>query len=214
MSTKKIHKKNNNKTRKNERKGHYKNYIVVDKYKLENFGVKTYMYVIHFNKQYTCKKSISLTRRIDYLKKYLVDSFHVLDQFKKNKLYSKRIYKNENLMKNLVKIMNPREKYTYCLNKDTLVIIETFTKDEYSIMKDLMSKHVIYCETDACASGEMVIHNNDTFVFDNNSGTFKPSIKNILSLKDALGNGFKIKVVSKKSKNHDKYFNYVEEHVI
>jgi hypothetical protein len=50
----------------------------------------------------------------------------------------------------------------------------------------------------------MVIHNN-TLIFDNASGTFKPTLDNLKALKEAMP-FLKIKLVEMGSESHEKYF--------
>jgi hypothetical protein len=92
------------------------------------------------------------------------------------------------------------------LNKDTLIFAETKTHENNSLLKDWLSKHIMLCNKTACASGEMVIHNN-SFVFDNSSGTFQPTIQNLKSLNLAIP-FLNIKTQDMKAPTHDKYFTH------
>ena len=67
-----------------------------------------------------------------------------------------------------------------------------------------MSKHVIMCNTLSCASGEMVIRNN-TFIFDNNSGTYKPTFNNLQSIKNAIP-FLRYKIIDMLNPSHENYF--------
>ena len=63
---------------------------------------------------------------------------------------------------------------------------------------------MILCDKNACAAGEMVIDNN-TFIVDNNSATYKPSIYELQSLKKSMP-FINFKITNRASKNNEKYF--------
>jgi hypothetical protein len=122
----------------------------------------------------------------------------------KDKISSQRYKKDKKLMINLLKLFNPDEKYTYCLNKQNLIIFETKTINNNSNIKDLLSKHMMLCNKYACASGEMVIYKKK-FIFDNASGTYTPTIENLEHLKKL--SFLNLKILELNDKNHSKYFN-------
>jgi hypothetical protein len=117
------------------------------------------------------------------------------------KIATKKLYKNDTkLMAKLKKIIDPTEKYTYCVNKDKLILAETKTQANQSHLKDIMSKHILLCDESACASGEMIFR-NDTLIFDNSSGTYEPSMKNLQVLNKILP-FLKIRLMNMNSKPH------------
>ena len=184
-------------------------YIVVKKFKRNIFGVDTRFYKIKLNEGFRCKKILTLKKNANIYTKTLKtfpQMYNVLTN--KRKSGSKKIMKNSNLTLNLIKYIKPYEKYTYCLTKDTLVIAETKASTNKTklmkYIKNYTSKHLVICEESGCASGELVIKNN-TFVFDNSSGTYEPAYENIASLKKALP-FLNIKLVMMDSPDHSKYF--------
>lgn len=82
-------------------------------------------------------------------------------------------------------LINKNTTYTYCLTKSTLVLSETITPTNDTLIKDLMSKHILLCNENPCASGEMHI-DKDTFVFNNNSGSYKPGNEHLERLQKSL----------------------------
>jgi hypothetical protein len=177
----------NTKTRKNKKRSN-SGYIVIEKYLNNILGVNTYLYVIQLNQTISCKKHLgpknnSKTLRFrkyldvsNFLKKYMIDRV--------------KIDKNdENIMNKLISMFDVNTKYTYCLNHDTLVIAETKTKKNKSKIKDFFSKHGLLCDQTVCAAGEMVFKktsNGNKMVFDNGSGTFRPSKSDLEVLKKEL----------------------------
>lgn len=103
----------------------------------------------------------------------------------------------------LSKYISNEEKYTYCLNQDNLILSETFNKNK-TIVKNLFSKHFFLCKDKPCTSGELVFHKNK-LVFDNSSGTYKPTIDNLKSIKKVLS-FLNVKIIDMNDKNHSKYF--------
>jgi hypothetical protein len=197
-----------NQTRKNTRKNqNMKPYIILEKYNKNVFGVDINIYILKFNTKYTCSNYLTLKKKSDYIKKNIYKSADVFGYLTKHKILSKKINKSDkHIMEKLIKEINPEEKYTFCLNKDTLIFAETKTQENNSLLKDWLSKHIMLCNKTACASGEMVIHNN-SFVFDNSSGTFQPTIQHLKSLKLAVP-FLNIKIQDMKSPTHDKYFTH------
>lgn len=196
MTTKKN--RNYNKSKKLTQKY----YIILEKYKKNIFGVDTNIYILKFKTNYNCK-NLTLKKKPNYIKKNILDFLQ--NNAKVDKVFTKKIYtKDKNIMSEIISSINTNEKYTYCLNKNTLIFAETKTRENNSLLKDWLSKHITLCDNTACASGEMVIHEN-AFVFDNKSGTFQPSFSDLKSLKRALP-FFNIKIVSRYSKTHDKYY--------
>ncbi len=190
-----------NKTRKHKPSSHS---IVFNKYEKEVLGVKARIYVIHLHKKYSCRPPITLKKVTGKIRRFIAQKLHVLDYLEKHKVFSKHLPKTPDLTSKILKDINTKTKYTYCLNKDTLIFAETRTNEDHAILKDWLSKHVVLCSNNACASGEMVIHNN-TFIFDNNSGSYFPSMENLKTLKKALGS-LHIKIVDMDSEEHAKYF--------
>jgi len=182
-----------------------KDYIKVDKYKKQILGKTIYIYNIHFNEPIKCNpitiKNYFKSRVKTHFKKTLKS---VLKYLMKDKISTQIYKKDKKFMTELLKLFNPAEKYTYCLNKNNLIIVETKTINNKSIIKDLLSKHVLLCDKGACASGEMVIYKNK-FIFDNSSGTYKPSIENLQHLKKL--SFLNLKIIDLNDKNHLKYFN-------
>jgi len=178
--------KNKTKTRKN--KNSYSGSIVIEKYLNNVLGVNTYLYIIHLNQRVSCRKqlgpknnskTLKLRKYIDFsslLKNYMIDSI--------------KIEKNDkDIMNKMTSLFDVNTKYTYCLNHDTLVIAETKTKKNKSKIKDFFSKHGLLCDQTVCAAGEMVFKKTSTgnkMVFDNGSGTFRPSKSDLQVLKKEL----------------------------
>jgi len=182
-----------------------KNTITIEKYKKTILGVTNNIYIIYFNTNYNCKKNITIKKTMSKIKKGIIQNIKLLDYLTQKKVKTVKINKNDKkIMEKITKIINPNEKYTYCLNKDTLILAETKTNINKSFIKDITSKHIMLCNETACASGELVIDDN-TFIFDNSSGSFIPSIQNIQILKKALP-FLKLKIIDMNSKIHDKYF--------
>jgi hypothetical protein len=182
-----------------------KKFITIQKFKQNILGTATTIYIIHLNDTHKCKK-ITLKNTKSKLKRVLLKNIKLFDFLTINNVKTINLNKNDSkIMEKILRIIKPNEKYNYCLNKDTLVIAETKTTKNNSFIKDFSSKHIMLCnETNACASGEMVIQDN-TFIFDNASGSYQPTIKNIEILRKAL-NFFKIKIVDINSTLHSKFF--------
>jgi len=183
----KTNKTNKTKTRKNKKLSNGS--IVVEKYLNNVLGVNTYLYIIHLNQKISCKtplgpKNNSTTLR---LRKYL-DVSHLLKNYMVDKI---KIEKNDkDIMNKLITTFDVNAKYTYCLNRDTLVIAETKTKKNKSQIKDFFSKHGLLCDQKVCAAGEMKFNKtsngNYKIVFDNESGTFRPNKSDLQVLKKEL----------------------------
>ena len=180
------------------------NSIVFNKYEKEILGVQARIYVLHLHKKYQCRPPITLKKVAGKIRRFIAQKLHVLDYLEKHKIFSKHLPKNKKLMDTILEDIDTTTKYTYCLNKDTLIFAETRTEKDHSILKDYLSKHVILCSNDACASGEMVVYKN-TFIFDNNSGSYFPSMENLKTLKKALS-FLPIKIIDMNSEEHAKYF--------
>jgi hypothetical protein len=168
---------------------HYKEYIVIEKYRVKLFGEKVFYYnIILNNEKDNCTKPIILKKK--KLLKSIIDKFTFLVPYFTKKIYKKKIYKKDkNSMKNIFKLFDKRIKYTYCLNKDNLLISTTINKKTDSRLKDLLSKHILLCNNEACCAGEMIFKNKDNkkyILFDNNSGSYKPTKENLLQLKKKL----------------------------
>jgi hypothetical protein len=124
---------------------------------------------------------MKLTRLKDRVKKYAVNALHLGNYTRKVK--QTRLPKDGTFVQTLKKHLDANGVYTYCLNSDgTLMIAET---SHESLTKELLSKHVLLCGDEPCASGELRIVGN-TMIFDNDSGTYRPSGDDLKSLKKAL----------------------------
>lgn len=177
----------NTKTKKNKKL--YNGFIVIEKYLNNVLGVNTYLYIIHLNQTISCRKHLgpknnSKTLR---LRKY-IDFSSFLKNYMINKI---KIEKNDkDIMNKMVSVFDVNTKYTYCLNRDTLVIAETKTTKNKSQIKDFFSKHGLLCDQKVCAAGEMMfnktLNGNYKMVFDNGSGTFRPSKSDLQVLKKEL----------------------------
>jgi len=192
-----------NSTKKTNIKGE-KNYIVVEKYETNIMGLLTHIYMIHYNSAYKCKNHITIKKTKKKIGQLLFKEMG-MNYLTQDKITTKKLYKNDTqLMAKLKKIIDPNEKYTYCVNKDKLILAETKTQANQSNLKDIMSKHILLCDESACASGEMIFR-NDTLVFDNSSGTYEPSMKNLQVLKKILP-FLKIRLSHMNSNRHAEYF--------
>jgi len=188
------------------RKTSIHDYIIIDKYATNIIGsIPTHVYIIHFNSTYHCKKNITIKKKKKKIEQLLFKEIG-MNYLTQNKISTTKLYKNDkNITDKMKELMDPTEKYTYCVNKDKLILVETKTKTNNSKLKNMFSKHILLCDDTACASGEMIVHKN-TFVFDNSSGTFKPSMKNLQILKKILP-FLKIKLMNMNSPLHKNYFN-------
>lgn len=170
-----------------------KNYIVVEKYeKTIPGGQLTHLYIIHFNRAYTCRKKLTIKKTHKKIGQLLFKELGMA-YLTQRKISTTKLYKNDkDLMAKMKMLIDPAEKYTYCINKNKLILAETKTKANKSNLKDILSKHNILCADTTCASGEMMFH-KDTMIFDNASGTFEPSVRDIQILKKILP--FKMRIV-------------------
>ncbi len=189
------------KTRKHKPSSHS---FVFEKFEREVLGVEARIYVLHLHKQYRCKPPITLKRTAGKIRRFIAKKLHVLDYLEEHRIFSKHLPKTKTGVQTILDNMNTKTKYTYCLNKDTLIFAETRTTTDHAMLKDWLSKHIILCGDTACSSGEMMIYRNQ-FIFDNNSGSYFPSKENLETLKTALA-FLPIKVVEMDSKDHAKYF--------
>jgi hypothetical protein len=185
------------------------NSIVVEKYTRNILGVDTRLYIIKLNQGFRCLKKMTLKKSVNPVTKKIKNNPKTYDLLThKKKINTKEIVKNQKLTEKLIKFIKPYEKYTYCLTNDTLVLAETKASTNKTkmakIIKNYTSKHFVLCGEDACASGEVVIKNN-TFIFDNSSGTFEPTYENIKSLKKAIP-FLNMKLVMMDTPEHATYF--------
>lgn len=184
-----------------------KNYIVFEKYSKNVLGININSYVIKFNNPISCRKKLTIKLR-PTIRTYINEKISFSSFFSnKDRVLSLKINKyDNNITEKIIKYIDnyDNEKYTFCLNKNTFIFQETKTHENRSIIKDLMSKHMILCDQHACAAGEMVIHNN-TFIVDNNSATYKPSIYELQSLKKSMP-FINLKITDRTSKMNKKYF--------
>ena len=124
---------------------------------------------------------MKITQFKDRVKKFAVDTFK-LGKFTR-KLKQARLPKNDKFVPALLKHLDADAIYTYCLNNDgSLFIAET---SHESFTKSLLSKHIRLCGPDPCISGELRFVGS-TMVFDNDSGTYKPTGAQLQSLRRAL----------------------------
>ena len=183
-----------NKTLKNKKlklNSKEKETIIVEKYMRKIAGVDTHLYKIKLN-NYKCDKKITLKKKPRGYINLLKNNPNLYDFFSRKKLINTLLVNNNNeITENLIKIIKPYGKFTYCLTDNALIISETkVAKNKTKIRKfvrDLTSKHYLICDKGVCASGELMIKDN-TFIFDNSSGTFKPTLENLQNLKKALPN--------------------------
>lgn len=180
-------KTNKTKTRKNKKLSNGS--IVIEKYLNNVLGVNTYLYIIHLSQKISCKtplapKNNSKTLR---LRKY-VDLYPLLKNYMVDKIKIEK--SDKDIMNKLITTFDVNTKYTYCLNRDTLVIAETMTKKNKSQIKDFFSKHGLLCDQKVCAAGEMKFNKTSNgkykMVFDNGSGTFRPNKNDLQVLKKEL----------------------------
>jgi len=165
--------------------------IIVEKYMRKIAGVDTHLYKIKLN-NYKCDKKVTLKKKPRSYINILKNNPNLYDFFSRKKLINTILVNNNNeITENLIKIINPYGKFTYCLTDNALIISETkVARNKTKIRKfvrDLTSKHYLICDKGVCASGELMIKDN-TFIFDNSSGTFKPTLENLQNLKKALPN--------------------------
>lgn len=191
------------KTKKIKKRGD-KKYILIEKYEQNILGIITHLYVIHFNTAYQCKKNITIKNSRLKIKQLLFKKIG-LDFLMENKISTIKLNKSDkNLFEKIKEIIDPVEKYTYCLNKDKLFLAETKTTANNSKIKNELSKHYILCDDTACASGEMIL-SKDALIFDNSSGTFTPTVKNLQILKKILP-FLKIRIMNMTSKTHAAFY--------
>ena len=184
-----------------------KYYIVFEKYNKKLLGVDINSYVLKFNTPISCRKNLTIKLR-PFIRKYINEKLNFSSFFSnKDRVLSLKINKyDKHFTEKIIKYIDnyDNEKYTFCLNNKSFIFQETKTHDNSSIIKDLISKHMVLCDKNACAAGEMVIHNN-TFIVDNNSATYKPSIYELQSLKKTRP-FINFKITNRTSKNNEKYF--------
>jgi hypothetical protein len=185
----KTNKTKTNKTKTRKNKKSYTGSIVVEKYFNNVLGVNTYLYIVHLNQRVSCRKQLGPKNNSKTLKlrKY-IDFSSLLKNYMINKI---KIEKNDkDIMNKMTSLFDVNTKYTYCLNHDTLVISETKTKKNKSNIKDFFSKHGLLCDQTVCAAGEMKFKQKPNgsykMVFDNGSGTFRPSKSDLEVLKKEL----------------------------
>lgn len=185
------------------------NYIEINNYKKKIMGQNINIIIIKLNnKKSNCTKHLTQKQYIKKDKLIIKPSNKtmksIFSYYMKNKDIEKINKKDNKIMMKLSKYISNEEKYTYCLNQDNLIISETMNENNKSIVKNLFSKHIFLCKDKPCASGELVFHKNK-LVFDNSSGTYKPTIDNLKSIKKALS-FLNVKIIDMNDKNHSKYF--------
>ena len=182
-------------------------YIIFEKYSKKILGVNVNSYVLKFNNPITCRKNLTIKLR-PFIRKIINEKLNFSSFFSnKDRVLSLKINKyDKHFTEKIIKHINnyDNEKYNFCLNNKSFIFQETKTHENSSIIKDIISKHMILCDKNACAAGEMVIHNK-TFIVDNNSATYKPSIYELQSLKKTMP-FINFKITNRTSKNNEKYF--------
>lgn len=176
-----------------------KNYIKIDKYEKKIFGINKIYYIIKINHKYSCKNKLKIDSKYKLFKNYLYKKSGIKKYITKNVKLSIKINKDKNIMKNLKDIIDNKLKYNYCLTKNTLIL-----SSSSSFSNNLLAKHSILCDKNPYASGEMIFHKN-YLIFNNNSGTYNPTLKDIKILKKALP-FLKIKMIDMNSDLNKKYF--------
>jgi hypothetical protein len=187
-----------------------KDFIVVDKYEIKVLDVPVHVYIIHLHDTIYCKEHLTNKKGffslIEVFNKKLNVYYNLPNQYK---IVSKKIYKNDkHILDKLESIMNVNENYTYCLHEDSLIMVETKTIQNNSYVKRRMSTHNLLCKKNSCAAGEVVFDKDGTrkvMVFNNGSGTYQPTYKNLLYIKKALPY-LPLKIVEYNSKINSKYF--------
>lgn len=187
-----------------------KDFIVVDKYEIKVLNVPVHIYIIQLNDTIHCKEHLTnktlFYGLLDIFTKKLNVYYNLPNKYK---VISKKIYKNDkHILDKLESIMDNNENYTYCLHEDSLIMVDTKTIQNNSRIKNYMSKHYLLCKINSCAAGEVVFGKDGTnkvMVFNNKSGAYKPTYKNLLNIKKALP-FLPIKIVEKSSKINSKYF--------
>jgi len=140
------------------------------------------------------------------MKKIIINKLRSLDPLFREKIYKKKFNKKDkNIVEKIFKLFDKRHKYTYCLNENNLIISSTKDKIENSHLKNKLSKHIILCENNPCSAGEMIFYKKKYMVFDDNSGTYKPSKENLLYLKKRL-NFLNVIISERNSSKHKIYF--------
>lgn len=177
-----------------------KHRILFEKFERNILGVVSTVYVLHIGKT-GCKRLTIKKRKI---RQYIVKKLGILQFLEKHRVFSKRLPRHKDTIRAILEHMNTNTKYTYCLNQDNLIFAETRTKEENVLLKDWLSKHVILCDDNVCASGEMVVYRNH-LIFDNSSGTYAPTAENLESIKESLS-FLPVKVITRDSTEHEKYF--------
>lgn len=192
IKTSKIKTKKNTKTSKTKtikNKKPYHGSIVIEKYLNNVLGVNTYLYVIHLNQKISCKKHLGPKNNSKTLK---LRKYYDFSSLLKNYMIDRlKIEKNDkDIMNKMVSVFDVNTHYTYCLNHNSLVVAETKTTKNKSQIKDFFSKHGLLCDQKVCAAGEMMFNKttngNYKMVFDNGSGTFRPSKSDLQVLKKEL----------------------------
>jgi hypothetical protein len=184
-------------TRKNKTIKNNTKYFVINKYKKKIGDIYINIFTIPLKNKLNCRR-ITLKKNTDHIKKIIYNfTDELLDIEKVSEI---KVYNNKVNFKNIFK----NKKYTYCLNKEYLLIAETIHNNNKSILTDLLSKHIILCNDDACVAGEMVIFENK-LIFDNASGTFQPTAKKLKILTKVLPFN-DVKIIDINNKNHSTYF--------
>lgn len=178
-----------------------KNYIKIDKYEKKIFGINKIYYIIKINHKYNCKNKLKIKGNYKSFKNYLLKKSGIKKYLlsNKNKKFSIKMMKDKNIMKNIKDIIDDTLIYNFCLKKNKLIL-----SSSSSISNNILAKHSILCDKDPCACGEMVIYKK-YLIFNNNSGTYNPTVEDIKIIKKALP-FFKIKIIDMNSDMNKKYF--------
>lgn len=167
----------------------------IEKYSCRLLGQTVYYYYIKFNDRHMkCDTPLTLKRRV--FEKRLIDQLRRYSSSIVKHIYSMAVPKTSY---NLYRLLNKNAKYTYCIHGDVMVLATTGT----NIIQDYMSKHVVLCYNGACVSGEMVLRDS-RFIFDDNSGSYRPKSKHLRYITDNLS--FLNCIIMRRNDTMHKYF--------
>lgn len=175
----------------------YKNYFTINKYEKQildsSIIIHYYIVKLHNGDNKKCRHFITPKKNI--VKRFVAKNINLFGYLTDTLIDSQKIYKNDpNRMEKMAKMFNVHKKYTYCLNKNTLIMVETSLHKMPNLIKtslsemdekitELMSMHVIMCKENSCVSGEVVFFNQPDgkyqLIFDNASGSYQPTSQNL-----------------------------------
>lgn len=178
-----------------------KSLISVEKSMRRFLGVKTFIYRFLLHEGLSCNKNGLQPKHLGFFASEITAHKSLFKRITvKQKFRMRHFPKDHTLSARIIDYLKPEGKiYTFCLSHDELTVAEAppaeWSKfNPMKVIKDALSKHVSICRKDICASGELVIKNG-VFIFNNASGTYQPSLKNLKILKKALP-WLKIKLTS------------------